>query len=78
VSGCTPRAGPRSARCAPIRPIAGRVRLVSAVAAGIADRGEKVFLHASAADVTAIRRYGAIGFQLRLVTRFHAIAAPGG
>ena len=53
-------------------------RLVSAVAAGIADRGEQVFLHASATNVTAIRLYAAMGFRLRLVTQFHAITAPGG
>jgi GNAT superfamily N-acetyltransferase len=44
-------------------------RLVSAVAAGIADRGEKIFLHASAANVTAIRLYEAMGFRLRLTTQ---------
>jgi len=53
-------------------------RLVSAVAAGIADRGEQVFLHASATNVTAIRLYAAMGFRLRLVTQFHAITAPEG
>ncbi len=51
-------------------------RLVAAVADGIADRGERVFLHASAANVSAIRLYVAMGFRLRLVTQFHAITAP--
>ena len=48
-------------------------RLVSAVAAGIADRGERVLLHAAARNVTAIRLYLSIGFRLRRLTTFHSV-----
>jgi predicted GNAT family acetyltransferase len=51
-------------------------RLVSAVAAGIADRGERVLLHAAASNVTAIGLYLANGFQLRRRTAFVSVSAP--
>ena len=51
-------------------------RLVSAVGAGIADRGDRVLLHAAARNVTAIRLYLAIGFQLRRRTTFFSVKAP--
>ena len=51
-------------------------RLVSAVAAGIADRGDRVLLHAAARNVTAIRLYLANGFQLRRRTTFFSVTAP--
>lgn len=51
-------------------------KLVSAVAAGIEADGDRVFLHAAATNVNAIRLYEAIGFQLRLVTRFYSITVP--
>lgn len=53
-------------------------RLVSAVAAGIEADGDRVFLHAAATNVNAIRLYEAIGFRLRLVTRFYSITVPDG
>ncbi|ALG12061.1 GNAT family N-acetyltransferase [Kibdelosporangium phytohabitans] len=40
-------------------------RLVLAVAAGIADRGEIPFLHTGAANTGAIRLYESLGFRLR-------------
>ncbi|MET0865242.1 MAG: GNAT family N-acetyltransferase [Nakamurella sp.] len=51
-------------------------RLVSAVGAGIADRGDRVLLHAAARNVTAIRLYLANGFQLRRRTTFSSVQAP--
>jgi predicted GNAT family acetyltransferase len=51
-------------------------RLVSAVAAGIADRGDRVLLHAAARNVSAIRLYLSIGFQLRRLTTFHSVTVP--
>ena len=51
-------------------------RLVRAVAAGIADRGDQVFLHASAGNTNAIRLYESIGFRLRQVTDFHSVTVP--
>jgi GNAT superfamily N-acetyltransferase len=51
-------------------------RLVSAVGAGIADRGERVLLHAAAHNLTAIGLYLSIGFRLRRVTRFNVVTAP--
>jgi ribosomal protein S18 acetylase RimI-like enzyme len=45
-------------------------RLVRAVAAGIRARGETPFLHTAAANVTARRLYGSIGFALRRETVF--------
>jgi len=43
---------------------------VRAVAAGIRERGETPFLHTSAGNVTAIRLYESIGFELRRRTDF--------
>ena len=51
-------------------------RLVSAVAAGIADRGDRAFLHASAQNTNAIRLYQSIGFRLRKVTDFLSVTVP--
>ena len=78
ASGCTPRAGPRSAQSAPILPTAagpghpagrrGRRRYRRPRRPGLPAclGGEHV----------AIRLYVAMGFRLRLVTQFHAITAP--
>ena len=51
-------------------------RLVSAVGAGIAERGDRVLLHAAAHNLTAIGLYLAIGFRLRRVTRFNSVTVP--
>jgi ribosomal protein S18 acetylase RimI-like enzyme len=51
-------------------------RLVLAVAAGIRERGDTPFLHASAANVNAIRLYTALGFRLRRTLRFGAVRTP--
>ncbi|MBA2950914.1 GNAT family N-acetyltransferase [Streptomyces himalayensis] len=53
-------------------------RLVRAVAAGIRERGDTPFLHASAANTGAIRLYESIGFTLRRYTDFLLVRAPGG
>jgi ribosomal protein S18 acetylase RimI-like enzyme len=53
-------------------------RLVRAVAQGIRDRGETPFLHAAAANTTAIRLYAALGFRLRRQTTFLALRVPAG
>ena len=51
-------------------------RLVRAVAAGIDHRGDQVFLHASAANTTAIRLYESIGFRLRRTTELLGVTVP--
>ena len=51
-------------------------RLVLAVAAGIRERHETPFLHATATNVTAIRLYERLGFRLRRHVRFVALRAP--
>lgn len=51
-------------------------RLVSAIGAGIAARGERALLHAWAGNVSAIRLYEAIGFRLRRTTRFGQYTTP--
>jgi ribosomal protein S18 acetylase RimI-like enzyme len=51
-------------------------RLVHAVAAGIRERGEIPFLHAAAANVTAIRLYESLGFRLRRRLRFVGVRVP--
>ncbi|MFB4271545.1 GNAT family N-acetyltransferase [Nonomuraea sp. GTA35] len=51
-------------------------RLVLAVAAGIRDRGETPFLHASAANTRAIRLYERLGFRLRRTTEFRTVRVP--
>jgi ribosomal protein S18 acetylase RimI-like enzyme len=53
-------------------------RLVPAVAAGIRERGEIPFLHASATNVTAIRLYEPLGFRVRRTTTFGTVRVPGG
>lgn len=53
-------------------------RLIRAVAAGIRDRGETPFLHASANNTAAIRLYLALGFTLRRETIFLAVRVPSG
>lgn len=51
-------------------------RLVSAVAAGIEERGERVFLHTSGSNTTAIRLYLALGFKIRTYPEFRAVTSP--
>jgi ribosomal protein S18 acetylase RimI-like enzyme len=51
-------------------------RLVRTVAAGIAARGERAFLHASATNTAAIRLYLALGFRLRQRTEFRVLTTP--
>ncbi|MFC6082430.1 GNAT family N-acetyltransferase [Sphaerisporangium aureirubrum] len=52
-------------------------RLVLAVAAGIRDRGEKLFLHTGAANTDAIRLYESLGFRLRRTVSFFSARVPG-
>ena len=52
-------------------------RLVSAVAAGIADRGDRVLLHALATNTPAIELYLSRGFRLRRYTEFQSVTTPG-
>ncbi|MFF3437120.1 GNAT family N-acetyltransferase [Streptosporangium sp. NPDC002721] len=52
-------------------------RLVLAVAAGIRDRGEGVFLHAVATNTGAIRLYESLGFRLRRTVTFVSARVPG-
>jgi ribosomal protein S18 acetylase RimI-like enzyme len=51
-------------------------RLVHAVAAGIRERGETPFLHASADNTNAIRLYESLGFRLRRSATFLAARVP--
>ena len=51
-------------------------RLVSAVGAVIAERGDRVFLNASAANTGAIRLYESIGFRLRMRTDLVTVTVP--
>jgi ribosomal protein S18 acetylase RimI-like enzyme len=51
-------------------------RLTRAVGAGIRARGEIPFLHAAAANTTAIRLYEELGFRLRRTTEFSAARVP--
>jgi predicted GNAT family acetyltransferase len=51
-------------------------RLVSAVGAVIAGRGDRVFLHASAANTRAIALYEAIGFRLRMRSDMITVTVP--
>ncbi|MGW1027709.1 GNAT family N-acetyltransferase [Streptomyces sp. NPDC002577] len=53
-------------------------RLVRAVAAGIRERGDTPFLHASAANTGAIRLYESIGFTLRRRPDFLFLRTPAG
>jgi ribosomal protein S18 acetylase RimI-like enzyme len=50
-------------------------RLVKAVAAGIRERGDTPFLHASTSNVNAIRLYESLGFTLRQKVRFRGLWA---
>jgi ribosomal protein S18 acetylase RimI-like enzyme len=53
-------------------------RLVSAIVAGIRERGERPFLHTSATNTTAIRLYETLGFILRREMSFRVIRpVPG-
>ncbi len=52
-------------------------RLTRAVAAGIVARGETPFLHAIAANTTAIRLYEALGFSYRRDIRFPLLRRGG-
>ncbi|WP_329531306.1 GNAT family N-acetyltransferase [Streptomyces sp. NBC_01450] len=52
-------------------------RLVRAVAAGIRERGDTPFLHASATNTGAIRLYESIGFTLRRRSEFLLVRTPG-
>ena len=56
------------------RGLAGR--LVSAVGAGIAERGDRVLLHALATNLTAIGLYLSLGFRLRRLTEFYTVTVP--
>jgi ribosomal protein S18 acetylase RimI-like enzyme len=51
-------------------------RLTLAVAAAIRARGDTPFLHATASNVTAIRLYESLGFQLRRAATFVIALAP--
>lgn len=51
-------------------------RLIKSVAAGIDDRGDRVFLHAAAGNATAIHLYESIGFRVRKVTDFLRVTVP--
>jgi predicted GNAT family acetyltransferase len=46
--------------------------------AGIRARGERPFLHASAANTGAIRLYQALGFRLRNRVHFRVARVPAG
>jgi predicted GNAT family acetyltransferase len=52
-------------------------RLVRAVAAGIGERGDTSFLHASSANAGATRLYESIGFTLRRRPAFLLVRTPG-
>jgi ribosomal protein S18 acetylase RimI-like enzyme len=52
-------------------------RLVRAIAAGIRQRGDTPFLHASATNTGAIRLYESIGFTLRRRSQFLLVRTPG-
>lgn len=51
-------------------------RLVLAVAAGIQERGEAVFLHTTAANSRAIQLYEHLGFRIRVRPFFRDLRAP--
>ncbi|MFI8185479.1 GNAT family N-acetyltransferase [Actinacidiphila glaucinigra] len=53
-------------------------RLMSAVAAGIKERGDTPVLHAAASNTNAVRLYESIGFSHRRRTLFLLVRAPGG
>ncbi|MFF9040783.1 GNAT family N-acetyltransferase [Streptomyces sp. NPDC014892] len=52
-------------------------RLVRAVAAGIRERGDTPFLHASADNLPAIRLYESLGFTLRRSSTIRTVRSPG-
>ncbi|MFF2652524.1 GNAT family N-acetyltransferase [Streptomyces sp. NPDC058045] len=51
-------------------------RLVRAVAAGVRQRGETPFLHASAENTSALRLYETLGFTLRRTIDFTGVRVP--
>lgn len=51
-------------------------RLVRAVGAAVRERGDVPMLHASAANVTAIRLYGHLGFTVRQNLTFMGLTTP--
>ncbi|MFE2057087.1 GNAT family N-acetyltransferase [Streptomyces sp. NPDC059446] len=51
-------------------------RLIRAVAHGIRERGETPFLHAAAANTSAVRLYESLGFTLRRKTSFLSALVP--
>ncbi|SDO82711.1 GNAT family N-acetyltransferase [Actinacidiphila guanduensis] len=51
-------------------------RLIRHVAAGIGARGDTPFLHAAAANTSAIRLYESLGFTQRVTTVFRMIRVP--
>jgi ribosomal protein S18 acetylase RimI-like enzyme len=53
-------------------------RLVRAVGHGIAERGERPLMHASAANTGAIRLYLELGFVVHRHLSFHALTTPAG
>jgi ribosomal protein S18 acetylase RimI-like enzyme len=53
-------------------------RLVNAVGAGIAARGDTPFLHASILNTNAIRLYESLGFTVRIRPVFQLLRIPGG
>ncbi|MFF4349084.1 GNAT family N-acetyltransferase [Streptomyces sp. NPDC001530] len=52
-------------------------RLLRAIAAGIRERGDTPFLHASASNIAAIRLYESIGFTPRRRRNFLQVRTPG-
>ncbi|ULR54857.1 GNAT family N-acetyltransferase [Streptomyces deccanensis] len=52
-------------------------RLVRAVAAGIRERGDTPFLHASVDNLPAIRLYESLGFTLRRSSTIRTVRSPG-
>jgi ribosomal protein S18 acetylase RimI-like enzyme len=52
-------------------------RLMRHVAAGIGARGDTPFLHAAAANTSAVKLYESIGFAVRRTTVFRRVQVPG-
>ena len=79
ASGCTHRAGRRSARSAPTMPTAAAGSAPGwswPWQPGIRARGQTPFLHVAASNVTAIGLYESLGFQFRRHMLFSAARAP--